>query len=138
MHRIAEKPVQLSDGSRIPKGAFTMVGLDKMHDPELFQDPHAFNGNRFLEMRQQPGHENRWNFVTTSPEHLAFGHGKHACPGRFFAGNEIKVVVMYLLMKYDWKFTGEGRKADQSFGQETDTDPTAKAMIKRRKLDLVL
>lgn len=115
-----------------------MVGMDKMYDAELFKDPHSFRGSRFLEMRQQPGQENRWQFVTTSPEHLIFGHGKHSCPGRFFAGNEIKVVLIYLLMKYDWKFTSEGRKEDVVFGQELDTDPTAKAMIKKRKLDTVL
>jgi cytochrome P450 len=136
MQRVAQKPITLSDGTRIPKGAFTMVGIEKMQDTTIFPDPHKFMGRRFLEMRQQPGQENRWQFVTTSPEHLVFGHGKHACPGRFFASSEIKVVLVYLLMRYDWRFTPDGRRQDKAFGQQLDTDPAAKAMIRRRKQEV--
>lgn len=138
MHRIAEAPIRLSDGARIPKGAFTMVAIDNMHDPARFKEPDVFKARRFLQLRQEAGQEHRWHFVATSPDHLVFGHGKHACPGRFFAGNEVKVVLIYLLMKYDWKFASEGRKEDVSFGQEMETDPTAKAMIRKRKLDIAL
>jgi hypothetical protein len=41
-------------------------------------------------------------------------------------------------MRYDWKFTGEGRKEDRAFGQELNTDPTAKAIIKGRKLVIAI
>jgi cytochrome P450 len=136
MHRITEKPVTLSDGTKLPKGAFTMVSIDKMDDASLFPEPRKFKPRRFLDMRQQPGQENRWQFVTTSPEHLSFGHGKHSCPGRFFAGNEIKVVLIHLLMKYDWRFTSEGRKEDKFHGAEVDTDPDASAMIRTRRAEI--
>ncbi|KAJ5766209.1 uncharacterized protein N7511_003825 [Penicillium nucicola] len=133
MNRMTVSPVTLSDGTQIPKGALTMIGINQMHDASVFPEPHKYKGDRFFKMRQEPGQEQRWQFVSTAPEHLVFGHGKHACPGRFFAANEIKVVLIFLLMNYDWKFTAEGRKVDKSFGQETDTDPTARAMIRRRK-----
>ncbi|CAG8298910.1 unnamed protein product [Penicillium olsonii] len=138
MNRMTVSPVTLSDGTQIPKGALTMVDISKMHDASVFPDPHSYKGDRFFQMRHEPGQEQRWQFVSTAPEHLAFGHGKHACPGRFFAANEIRVILIFLLMNYDWKFTAEGRKADKSFGQETDTDPTAKAMIRRRKQRVAL
>ncbi|KAJ5518093.1 Cytochrome P450 [Penicillium expansum] len=138
VHRMAVNSVTLSDGTIIPKGTRTMVGINQMHDGGLFPEPNEYKGNRFLNMRQKPGQEHRWQFVSTSPEHLVFGHGKHACPGRFFAANEIKVVLIFLLMKYDWKFTAEDSKFDKSVGQGTDTDPTAKAMIRRRKQGLVM
>lgn len=41
--------------------------------------------------------------VTTSENFLPFGHAKHACPGRFFAANEIKLAFAYLSTKYDVK-----------------------------------
>lgn len=138
MHRMAVNSVTLSDGTIIPKGTRTMVGINQMHDAGLFSELNEYKGNRFLNMRQKPGQEHRWQFVSTSPEHLVFGHGKHACPGRFFAANEIKVVLIFLLMKYDWKFTAEDSKVDKSVGQGTDTDPTAKAMIRKRKQGLVM
>ena len=35
--------------------------------------------------------------------YLPFGLGKHACPGRHFAVNEIKFALHHLLLKYDIK-----------------------------------
>ena len=32
-----------------------------------------------------------------------FGLGKHACPGRFFASNEIKVLLCRIILDYDMK-----------------------------------
>jgi cytochrome P450 len=39
---------------------------------------------------------------------MGFGFGRHACPGRFFAANEIKLIVARLLMDFDIKMP-EGR-----------------------------
>ncbi|PMD30345.1 cytochrome P450 [Hyaloscypha variabilis F] len=41
--------------------------------------------------------------VTTSDTFLSFGHGRHACPGRFFAATEMKLLVAYIMMNYDVK-----------------------------------
>lgn len=46
-------------------------------------------------------------FVTTSPESLVFGHGAHACPGRFFASNEIKIVMIEMLRSWDFRLKGD-------------------------------
>lgn len=73
MHRVASSEIQLSDGTRIPKGAYTMVALDMMNDTSVFGEASGFKPCRFLELRQEPGQENKWQFVTTGPEHL----GKH-------------------------------------------------------------
>ncbi|KAM0323048.1 hypothetical protein ACHAQA_009147 [Verticillium albo-atrum] len=133
MQRFAEDRIELSDGTTIPKGARTMVTTEMMRDPSIFPEPYSFNGKRYLEMRQQPGSENRWQFVTTSPEHLIFGHGKHACPGRFFASNEIKIVISHLLMMYDWKMAGVG---DAPLAEDFDANPEATIMMRRRKEDM--
>ncbi|KAI8154212.1 Cytochrome P450 monooygenase 1 [Colletotrichum sp. SAR 10_70] len=138
MHRVASTEVELSDGTRIPKGAYTMVALDKMEDPAIFEDDSGYHPRRFLEMRQKPGQENKWQFVTTGPEHLAFGHGLHSCPGRFFASNEIKVILVYLLIKYEWKWATDGRKEDSFSGLFPSADPTATAMIRTRDCEISL
>ncbi|KAF2177794.1 ent-kaurene oxidase [Zopfia rhizophila CBS 207.26] len=39
--------------------------------------------------------------VTLDDSFLGFGFGKHACPGRFFALNEMKLFVAYLVQHYD-------------------------------------
>ena len=66
-----------------------------------------FDGFRFAQLRSVPGQENKHQFVTTSPESMNFGHGNHACPGRFFASNEIKVVLIELLRSWDFRLKGD-------------------------------
>jgi cytochrome P450 len=34
--------------------------------------------------------------------------GKHSCPGRFFAGNELKCMMAHLILNYDIKAEKEG------------------------------
>lgn len=41
--------------------------------------------------------------MTTSDEHFAFGHGRHACPGRFFVACELKLIMAHLLRNYDMR-----------------------------------
>ncbi|KAJ2988218.1 hypothetical protein NUW58_g4093 [Xylaria curta] len=108
------------------------VTTEKALDESIFPEPKTYRGRRFLGMRELPGQENKWQFVTTSPEHLSFGHGVHACPGRFFASNEIKVILCHMLLKYDWKLPAGGLKEDRSFGQESVADPTAVVLFKER------
>ena len=99
MSRRAMESFTLSDGTRIPKGAYLQVPTFDMPDGDRWgPNKHKFDGRRFLDLRNQPGQENRWQFVTTSAEHLGFGHGQHACPGRFFASNEIKIAIAHLLL----------------------------------------
>ncbi|OJD34743.1 cytochrome p450 [Diplodia corticola] len=134
MNRVALAPVTLSDGTTIPAGATTAVPTLHMQSAERWgPTAGAFDGARFLRLRAQPGCENRHQFVTTSAEHLGFGHGRHACPGRFFASNEIKVAVAHLLLKYDWRFEGgradRPRTVDDGSGQNL---PDAKAAVEYR------
>lgn len=42
-------------------------------------------------------------FVSVGTSSLTFGYGRHACPGRFFAANEIKMVIATALQHYDMK-----------------------------------
>lgn len=39
----------------------------------------------------------------TSPTFLAWGHGKHACPGRFFAAATMKLLLAYLVLEFDFR-----------------------------------
>lgn len=32
---------------------------------------------------------------------LGFGHGKHPCPGRYFAAHEMKLMLAHLVQNYD-------------------------------------
>ncbi|KAK8030059.1 hypothetical protein PG993_011350 [Apiospora rasikravindrae] len=99
-----------------PKGITTPSGA-------IYPDPHTFKPFRFAEMRQRQQEGSgaddekggststattknyvqraRQAWATTSPDFVAFGHGRHACPGRFFAAAELKLMLAYIVLHYD-------------------------------------
>lgn len=139
MGRKVMSPVTLSDGTHLPVGSHIALPTWTMTDPLFYgADAARFDGRRFLDLRRgEPGAENRWQFVSTSPEHLGFGHGSHACPGRFFASNEIKIAAAHLLVKYDWKWVGEPPLASL-LESEWLPDPEARIWLRRREGEVAL
>jgi cytochrome P450 len=107
MERKATANVTLPDGTFIPKGAKTCMDVSYVRDETLYPEAAVFKPTRFMEKRDQG--DQKAQYVSTSPEHLGFGHGRHACPGRFFASNEIKIAIIHMLSKYDWKFPPSGK-----------------------------
>ncbi|TDZ28394.1 Cytochrome P450 monooxygenase TRI1 [Colletotrichum spinosum] len=134
MHREATKPITLSNGLELPEGTRIAVSGQLMRDFATYADPGRFDGYRYLCMRERLGNGNDGaaHFVSTSPEHLGFGHGQHACPGRFFAANEIKIILCHLLMKYDWRMAPNVRPSSNHYGYTIEVDPKAKIEIRRR------
>lgn len=103
--RVAMQPIKLHDGTHIPKRtrvAFASAAI--LMDPAVTPDPDKFNGCRSYHKRQEPGEEHHHLWVQTDKEHLAFGHGKQACPGRHFAAAEIKVVLARIIKEYDIRY----------------------------------
>ena len=76
-----------------------------------------------------------WQFVSVNPLNLLFGYGRHACPGRFFAANEIKMFLATTLQMYDVRLAGGAteRYPDLEFGNQTLPDPTKDLLFKRVK-----
>ncbi|KAK2036539.1 cytochrome P450 [Colletotrichum somersetense] len=123
---------QLSDGTLLPKGALIGISTNGLWDEENWENAGQFDGYRFLRMREKFGGENHWQLATPTKEHLAFGYGKHACPGRLFATQELKIILCHLLLKYDLKMaSGEKARVQQS-GILLNADGNAKIVIRRR------
>ncbi|KAK6834495.1 hypothetical protein PG987_009189 [Apiospora arundinis] len=107
--RYISQPVTLKNGTQIPAGIFIETPLGPVnHDPKLYPNPDVFDPHRFLDLRNatKPDPINyktreQYQFVTVTKENMAFGYGKHACPGRFFAANEIKLILAHILLQYD-------------------------------------
>ncbi|KAJ5102670.1 hypothetical protein N7532_003199 [Penicillium argentinense] len=139
LNRLALAEIPLSDGTVIPKGATLGVSAHVNHDESIYPDAGTYNGYRFYNKRQQPGNEQRFQFVTTTTESFGFGHGVHACPGRFFAANETKIFLIHLLLKYDWQLKEDrGRPANFEHGTEIITDPTVELLFRSREPEIDL
>ncbi|KAK7950883.1 cytochrome P450 [Apiospora aurea] len=139
MNRYVEQPVELSDGTVLPKGSRIMVAAN-FADPVAYPSPATFDAARFLRRRQEPGQEHAWQFVTTTPEHMHFGHGEHACPGRFFAAHLDKVALCHLLLKYEWRFVPAdgGFPKPDTFETGFSGSRTGQVQFRRRQEEIVL
>ena len=73
------------------------------------------------------------HMVTPNPDYLLFGHGRHACPGRFFAVNELKAMMAHLLLTYDVRLENEGvPPPPRWFAHALIPDGKAKVMFRAR------
>ncbi|KAJ7652562.1 cytochrome P450, partial [Mycena rosella] len=140
---VAQDGFTFSDGTTIPYGAFLGVpGTATHYDPDNYEDATTFDGFRFSRLREQhaiqdnhsegSGIFNR-HMVSTAQDHVAFGHGRHACPGRFFAATELKAMLAHMLINYDVKAEMEGvRPPDQFFGPARFPNSQGKILIRKR------
>ncbi|KAF5326362.1 hypothetical protein D9611_001063 [Ephemerocybe angulata] len=95
----------LSDGTVIPEGCTVAIASRGLHyDPEHYDNPHEFDGYRFLKMRESDeGEEMKHQMISLEHDFLLFGNGRSACPGRFFAVNEAKTIISHIVLNYDIK-----------------------------------
>ncbi|CAM1505774.1 Fc.00g114110.m01.CDS01 [Cosmosporella sp. VM-42] len=135
-------------GWTLPRGAFVTVNLQGTHhDEELYENALGYDPLRFSRIREawenKSEHERQQNekegvearglgMVTTSDKHLAFGHGRHACPGRFFVAYELKLIMAYLLLNYDIKMLDK-RPQPQWIGGTIIPPLDARIEVRRKK-----
>ncbi|KAH7115000.1 cytochrome P450 [Dendryphion nanum] len=99
---------------------------------EHYDSPTEFDGFRFDRMRSQnsAGAPSSANYFTsTGGGSLIFGHGKFACPGRFFAGLESKLILVHLLLNFELRL--EVRPENLKFADANFPDP-AKTVLWRK------
>ncbi|KAF6798080.1 P450 monooxygenase [Colletotrichum sojae] len=134
MNRYVKETTVLSDGTRLPKGSLLAVSLAALRDPRQFADPDRFDGFRFARRREQPGQENQWQFTSTRNEFYSFGHGQWSCPGRFLVGNELKIFLAELLLRYDLKYPeGVTRPEPGWFATESQVDMKTPVLFRLRE-----
>jgi len=135
--RLARKDFTFSNGLKIPKGNFVGTTLYTVHHSEdIYKDATEFKPWRFLDLKdEKPSDEtNMQQYVATSAQFLSFGYGKHACPGRFFAANELKAMLCYVVMNYDIRLAdGSTERPPNTYsGAAVRPNTSAKVMFRRR------
>ncbi|EPE27439.1 Cytochrome P450 [Glarea lozoyensis ATCC 20868] len=97
-------------GVRLPYGSKVGIHAFPVHyDEDIYPEAQSFNPTRFcddrsLEIKSEDASASQKQgqaLVTTSSNFMAFSHGRHACPGRFFAAQQLKLVLAYIAMNYE-------------------------------------
>ncbi|KIM93351.1 hypothetical protein OIDMADRAFT_35845 [Oidiodendron maius Zn] len=142
LHRLVTSNLKLSNGDVLPKG--TCIGISNAgvtSDPKIWDQPDEFDGFRFEKLRQKPGQQTSHqrqesealldlsgrNFLLT----INLGHGSHACPGRFFASAEIKVLLAHFLLNSDMQIAE--RPQNIYNGLDSAANPFAKVEFRKKK-----
>jgi cytochrome P450 len=64
---------------------------------------------------------------------MHFGFGRHACPGRTLAANEIKLITAALLLHFDFcQVEGKSRPHNIMLDEFVFTEPGTNLMVRRR------
>ncbi|KAF2769280.1 putative P450 monooxygenase [Teratosphaeria nubilosa] len=131
--------IDLGDGIHVPKGIRVAAPIAGIHrDPENYEHPDEYDAFRFSREREVLGGNGRildkraQGIVTTSDAFLTFGHGRHACPGRFFAAQEMKLMLAHIVLNYDAKIEGS-RQSNFDFRGACVPSPKARLWVRRRQ-----
>ncbi|KAM0812676.1 hypothetical protein AB5N19_12667 [Seiridium cardinale] len=104
VQRIPTTPWTFKDGLQIPAGTtFAFPSFHHNFDPTIHSNPEVFDAKRHLRKRGNLSDTHQYHFASTSEDSVNWGAGRHACPGRFFAQETLKLMFMHLLMNYDIK-----------------------------------
>jgi cytochrome P450 len=153
MRKVMVDNLYTEDGILLPKGAMVSVLAHPAQcDGDIYDEPLKFDPFRFSRMREQasgtatPEGENgevktkdgSLTAVSTGPQMLIFGHGRHACPGRFLLDFELKMILTYLFANYDVELLPEynGKRPATKWVAEAMMPPSAgKIRVRRRRTE---
>ncbi|KAG6906645.1 hypothetical protein DXG01_012798 [Tephrocybe rancida] len=125
-YRRVLKPFTFSNGVCIPAGTTIGVATWSTHlDDSVYSDAQTFDAMRYVHEESQ--------LVTPTTNFLAFGLGRHLCPGRFFAVIILKTMMAHVLMNYDIKLEKDGvRPKDSWFVTDNIPNSTANLFFRKR------
>ncbi|KAF9002788.1 cytochrome P450 [Cyathus striatus] len=118
MHRKTVKGYTFSNGLFVPARTSIGVPVYAMHrDENLYLSPEEFNPFRFSELNDAGSNGNLRSIK---------------CPGRFFAVNELKAMLAYIVLHYDVKIPTGIRPPNTWFQQYIIPNTKAKVMFRKR------
>ncbi|KAK0277736.1 hypothetical protein LTR35_009572 [Friedmanniomyces endolithicus] len=98
--RYARSDFHFKDGTLIPQGCMVFGNTPVLHRI-VSEEEARFDGFRSSRLAEGGEGTKQPQLVSTGGDNLNFGHGRHACPGRFFAAAEVKLILTKLILRYD-------------------------------------
>ncbi|KAJ5363930.1 cytochrome P450 [Penicillium cataractarum] len=104
-----------------------------LFDEKFYPHAHEFDGYQFYRLGQQTGKPQDFRFVATNTKYLQFGDGRHTCPGRYMAADEIRLMLGHILLHYEITTkNNEGRPKNWFFKKILFPDMKGLVVLKPR------
>ena len=141
---VSSTGVELPEGSNIAVHNVGIQMLDGHYENAAVWDPFRFSRMRGPPDGEDAGRDScgkdvgdilrdrKMAAVSTAPDFLTFGHGKHACPGRFFAVQEIKLLLLAIILNFDIQHI---QHRPQNVWLNNNQTPPTEAKLAVRKLE---
>lgn len=114
MNRIVMQPYTFqASGLHLPPGTMTTAATAAIAtDPDTFgRDSNDLDPHRFMRLRESnKAGESALKMGMATEDSLGFGLGSQACPGRFFAVNQMKLMLAKLLTRWDLALEKDGKE----------------------------
>ncbi|KAI5781918.1 cytochrome P450 [Geopyxis carbonaria] len=130
MMRRAQRPVTLADGTTLPVGQWVVAPAWAHNRASHGVEYDAF---RHEDSRSRTGAD------------ISFWMGRQACPGRFFAQMELKILLAWVLVNYDFGFDdgdgsilqgkGQGRPRNRFFSFSCLPDVGRKMVLRKKSVE---
>ena len=112
-----------------------MTHYPLQHDPEFYPSPLTFDELRFFNLRKAERKGDKHQFASLTSSLPQWGVDKFACPGRFWASGQIKLLLMVLLLKFEIGYP-EGqteRPKNKVVEEKNQVSLTQRLILKRRE-----
>ncbi|RYP91919.1 hypothetical protein DL770_001979 [Monosporascus sp. CRB-9-2] len=104
VQRKVVKPFKLSDGTTVPVGNLVAVPQHAvMRDAEHYPDPDRFNPYRFYSPGDLDSDTAVQKFTDVNIQYPFWGAPTKSCPGRWYASDVLKQILVYLLKNYEFE-----------------------------------
>jgi cytochrome P450 len=144
---VAKEGITLGSGHHIREG--NQIGLNSHgihHDLDYYANPFEYDAFRFSRKREEFMSvsdsdktstdsflaSKNLSLVTTSSQFLGWGHGKFACPGRFFAATVMKTLLALVLVNYEIEPLIGARPQNISIGETVIAPRKVTLKVRRR------
>ncbi|KAL8826944.1 MAG: hypothetical protein Q9170_007211, partial [Blastenia crenularia] len=140
--------LELPDGTHIPRGGWLGVPVIGLHmDERFYPDAKKYDPFRYARMKEDREKTQREKDPEQASEkvstndldagqptatYVGFGYGRHACPGRWFAVQLLKILLADLTMNYDIEPTGPQPKT-KVIGDAALPPTSATIRVRKRK-----
>lgn len=124
--------ITLLDGSHVAKGTWIGVPAQAVHmDERFYNNPTSYDPFRFAREQERSGRD-KADATQPTDTFLGFSYGRHACPGRWFAEQFLKLLIAYITIHYDIEPLAERPKSNV-FGDANVPSLTTSLRVRRRK-----